>query len=330
MSTPGKTLKAKIKDGVNYFYEIDEFRTSKLCASCHQPMKQLLVEKKEEKEKEAVDLKNALLSVNLDTGKRLSKKKRAIVEDERKKLKIQQKNERKKRKEQRKLNASKNIQQQQGQQEPTMVKSWIRKECVNPDCKRRVWDRNVNAAINMLYLFFSEWADGTRPLPFSRSHSLEDNEEEDDDDDDVNEKQVKFNIRDAQASPGEKALATENVEKQQGPSSQENSTPTVHTELPRLIPPSELLPKKIVQDNTSKEPNTKRAQKNPNENKKGATKQPDTKGESSKKKKKNDPEPEAYVQEKQFWEKWITKLHGKFNSAVQAYSTDSNQLQAER
>jgi hypothetical protein len=49
---------------------------------------------------------------------------------------------------------------------------WAVKCCNNSKCKRTVWNRDVNACINIMYIFLSEVIQGIRPEIFTRQFQL--------------------------------------------------------------------------------------------------------------------------------------------------------------
>jgi hypothetical protein len=52
-------------------------------------------------------------------------------------------------------------------------RSWHLRVCKNNACPRRVWDRNVSAAINILYLFLCYAQGQPRPTPFRRGNVVD-------------------------------------------------------------------------------------------------------------------------------------------------------------
>jgi hypothetical protein len=62
----------------------------------------------------------------------------------------------------------------QGLPDPaTGKRSWHLRVCQNNECPRRIWDRNVSAAINILNLFVNYAEGKPRPIPFRRGNVVD-------------------------------------------------------------------------------------------------------------------------------------------------------------
>jgi hypothetical protein len=136
--TPNKRLTNLLRKKISVI-DVDEYNTSKLCSVCHQELEKPLLTKKPRQEKKK-ELKS-----------RGDKKKPRSIRPTRP--------------------TTNNKNELKSEGEIMEARPWSVRRCINNDCNRTFWNRDTNAALNILHLFLCLAQNKERPGPFKRSNN---------------------------------------------------------------------------------------------------------------------------------------------------------------